>query len=270
MYKIMIKGAKYEALAFFIKSAGKIAVAYSGGVDSSFLLAVSKLELDGDAVGITIDSPALPRYELEDAIKTASLIGARHIIIESPEIEEEIRRNPVNRCYFCKKLEFGAVIKAAGNLGITMVIDGSNVDDKKDFRPGIDATRELKVRSPLLELGFTKDEIRDFSKQLKLPTWDKPAYACLFSRIPYGQKINMEDLAKIENSEKFFIDMGYRTIRVRCHGPVARIEVRETEIESLFKQPFRNEIISTLKKNGFKYITVDLEGYRMGSLNESV
>jgi uncharacterized protein len=266
----MINNEKYKSLLSYLKDLGKVAVAYSGGVDSSFLLAVSKIALGENAVGITIDSPALPRYELDDAKKTAALIGVRYIIIESPVIEEEVKKNPVNRCYFCKKLEFGSVIAEASKLGINTVIDGSNADDVKDFRPGMNAINELNVKSPLLELGITKAEVREFSKQLKLPTWNKPAYACLFSRIPYGQEIKPEDLMKVERSEKFFIDKGFKTVRVRCHDTIARIEIPKDELEALFREPLHNEIITTLKDIGFKYITIDIEGYRMGSMNEVI
>lgn len=264
----MINNDKYKNLLSYINDLGTVAVAYSGGVDSSFLLAVSKIAVGDNAVGITIDSPALPRYELEDSKRTAGLIGAKQIIVESPEIEDEVKKNPVNRCYFCKKIEFGSVIDEALRLGIKNVIEGSNADDIKDFRPGMKATRELDIASPLLELGITKNEVREFSKQLNLPTWDKPAYACLFSRIPYGHEIKSGDLVKIEKSEKFFIDNGFRNVRVRCHDSIARIEVLKEELAALVTLPFREEIISTLKSFGFDFVTIDLEGYRMGSMNE--
>lgn len=264
----MIENDKYRELVSYIENLGSVAVAFSGGVDSSFLLAVSNIALGDKSAGITINSPALPAYELEDSKRIAAYIGARHIIIESPEIEKEVKKNPVNRCYFCKKIEFGSVIEEALRLGLRNVIDGSNADDLKDFRPGMKATRELKVFSPLLELGITKSEVREFSKELGLPTWDKPAYACLFSRIPYGQEIRSEDLVKVEKSERFFIGKGFRTVRVRCHGNVARIEIVKEEVEKLFEEPLRTEITKNLKEIGFKYITVDIEGYRTGSMNE--
>ncbi len=264
----MIDNEKYKSLQYHLRNSGKIAVAYSGGVDSSFLLAASKIAVGEHAVGITINSPAMPAYELEDAKKTAALIGVRHIIIESPDIEAEVKKNTANRCYYCKKFEFGSVIAEASKLGIKTVVDGSNADDVKDYRPGMIATRELRIKSPLQELGITKAEVREFSKQLNLPTWNKPAYACLFSRIPYGQEIKMEDLLKIEKSEKFFIDKGFRTVRVRCHDTIARIEMLKNELEALFREPFHNEVITVLKSFGFKYITVDIEGYRTGSMNE--
>ena len=175
---------KYENLTGLIRKLGRVAVAFSGGVDSAFLLAAAREAIGDNAIGITIDSPALPRSELEDAVNLAALVGAKHIIIDSPEIEEEVKQNPVDRCYFCKKIEFGSILEEAERQGIKFVMDGSNVDDKGDYRPGMAAIKELKVLSPLLEVGFTKKEIREESKRLGLPTWDKPAYACLYSRIP--------------------------------------------------------------------------------------
>ena len=262
--------SKYESLAGFIRDLGRVAVAFSGGVDSSFLLAAARDALGDEAIGITIDSPALPRSELDDAVSIASQVGARHIIIDSPEIEEEVKRNPVDRCYFCKKIEFGSIMEEAERQGIKYVLDGSNVDDIGDYRPGMAAIKELKVLSPLLELGFTKREIREYSKKLGLPTWDKPAYACLYSRIPYGSEIKTEDLQKIEQSEKFLIKRGFRTSRVRCHDTIARIEVSREETAKLLEEPLRSEITEALKSYGFLYVTIDLEGYRMGSMNEAI
>jgi uncharacterized protein len=266
----MIQNPKFDHLMAQLKSLDRVAVAFSGGVDSSFLLAASKLALGDRAVGITIDSPALPRYELNDAISIARMIGAKHIIVKSDKIGEEIKRNPVNRCYLCKKSEFGSVQQVANDLGIKYVLDGSNVDDLKDYRPGMKAVYELRVLSPLLDAQMTKSDIREFSKKLKLPTWDKPAYACLFSRIPYGQEIRIEDLDKVEKAEKFFIDRGFRTIRVRCHGDLARIEVAAGDRNKLVTEPLASEIVQMLKSFGFKYVTLDIQGYRMGSLNEFI
>lgn len=266
----MIQNSKFDHLLDQLKNLDRVAVAFSGGVDSSFLLAASKLALGDKAVGITIDSLALPRYELNDAISIAQMIGVRHIIVKPDNIEEEVKRNPVDRCYFCKKTEFGSVKRVAKDLGIKYVLDGSNVDDLKDYRPGMKAVSELQVLSPLLDAQMTKSEIREFSKELNLPTWDKPAYACLFSRIPYGHEIRIEDLDKIEKAEKFFIDRGFRTIRVRCHGDLARIEVIATDKNKLVMEPLASEITQALKSYGFKYVTLDIQGYRMGSLNESI
>ena len=263
-----ITNVKYNQLEDYIKNLKGVAVAFSGGVDSTFLLAVAKEALGENAVGITIDSPALPRYELEDAINLAKHIGVKHVILHSDEIEEQVKSNPVNRCYFCKKIEFGSVKEEAARLGFNYILDGSNADDTNDFRPGMQASKELQVLSPLLELGINKEEIRQFSKALGLSTWDKPAYACLFSRIPYGTEIKREDLIKIEKSEKFLIDKGFRTVRVRCHGDLARVEVAVNERAKLIEEPLCTEISTTLKIFGFSYVTIDIQGYRMGSFNE--
>lgn len=262
--------SKYNELAAMLKRLGRVAVAFSGGVDSSFLLAAATRELGDNAVGITIDSPALPRSELEDAINIAALTGSRHIIIDSPDIEEAVRMNPADRCYHCKKTEFGQVIDRARELGAGYVLDGSNADDTSDYRPGMAAVQELKVISPLLELGFTKKEIRELSKQMGLFTWDKPAYACLYSRIPYGSEIKAEDLLKIELSEKFLVKNGFRVSRVRCHGDIARVEVEHALVPRITAEPLRGEVVKALKSYGFRYVTIDLEGYRMGSLNEAL
>jgi pyridinium-3,5-biscarboxylic acid mononucleotide sulfurtransferase len=259
---------KYESLTGYLRGLGRVVVAFSGGVDSSFLLAAAREALGDEAIGITIDSPALPRSELEDAVNLAAQVGARHIIIDSPDIEEEVKRNPVDRCYFCKKIEFGSILEEAHRQGIRYVLDGSNVDDTGDYRPGMAAIKELKVLSPLLELGFTKGEIREYSKRLGLRTWDKPAYACLYSRIPYGSEIKAEDLQRIELSEKFLIKRGFRSSRVRCHDTIARIEVSREETAKLLEEPLRRELTAALKSYGFMYVTIDLEGYRMGSMNE--
>ena len=266
----MIQNKKFDNLISKLKSLENIAVAFSGGVDSAFLLAAAKIAVGDNVVGITIDSPALPRYELEDARAIANQIGVKHVVVKSDEIEAEVKSNPVNRCYFCKKIEFGSIIEEARQLGIKYVLDGSNADDIKDYRPGMQATTELRVLSPLLEAQMTKNEIREFSKALNLPTWDKPAYACLFSRIPYGQEIKLEDLEKIEKSEKYFIDKGFRTIRVRCHTDLARIEVAANDRAKLMEEPLASDIAKTLKSFGFKYVTIDIQGYRMGSFNEFI
>jgi pyridinium-3,5-biscarboxylic acid mononucleotide sulfurtransferase len=265
-----IENKKFDSLISYLRKLEKVAIAFSGGVDSSFLLAASKIALGENVYAITIDSPALPRYELEDAIHIAETLQSKHIIIKSDSIEEEIKQNPVNRCYFCKKIEFGSIKEEAAKLGIMNVLDGSNADDLKDYRPGMQAKNEIKVLSPLLENGITKAEIREFSKSLKLPTWDKPAYACLYSRIPYGQEIKIEDLEKVEKSEKFFIDKGIRTVRVRCHNNLARIEVNSDDIGKLFQEPLKSEISKNLKSFGFDFITIDLLGYRLGSFNEII
>lgn len=265
-----IKNKKYTDLITFLKKLGKVAIAFSGGVDSTFLLATAKKALRNNVVAVTVDSPALPRYELEDAIKITKLLKVRHFIIKEENVEDLVKQNPVNRCYFCKKAEFGSVKTKAAELNIENVLDGSNADDLHDFRPGMKASQETGVLSPLLKIGITKNEIRSFSKSLGLPTWDKSAYACLYSRIPYGQEIKKEDLEKIEKSEKFLIDNGFKNVRVRCHGNLARIEVIPSDSMKLFDEPLRSEIALNLKSFGFNFITVDLLGYRTGSFNEQI
>lgn len=265
-----IENLKFDKLITYLINLKKVAVAFSGGVDSSFLLAACKIALDENVIAIIIDSPALPRYEMEDAQKIIELVNVKLLVLKSSDINEEIKHNPIDRCYFCKKTEFGSIKQEALKLGFEYVLDGTNADDLKDYRPGMKAKDEVKVLSPLLENGITKAEIREFSKILGLPTWDKPAYACLYSRIPYGQEIKLEDLRKIELAENFFIDKGIKTIRVRCHNDLARIETDTENMDKLFREPLKSEIIYNLKSFGFSYITVDLLGYRMGSFNEKI
>lgn len=264
------KNTKYNDLLASIKKLGKAAIAFSGGVDSTFLLAAAKKAIGDNVVAITVESPALPRYELQDTIKIAKLLKVRHFIIKVKNVEANIKHNPFNRCYLCKKTEFGSVKAKAVELGIKHVLDGTNADDMRDFRPGMKATQEMGVLSPLLKIGITKDDIRSFSKSLGLPTWNKPAYACLYSRIPYGQEIKIEDLEKIEKSEKYLIDKGFKNVRVRCHGNLARIETDPSEFKKIFTDPLRSEVASRLKSYGFDFITVDLIGYRTGSFNEQL
>jgi pyridinium-3,5-biscarboxylic acid mononucleotide sulfurtransferase len=263
-----IHNPKYDSLLSYLRGLEKAVVAFSGGVDSSFLLAASREALHDQVIAITIDSPALARYELTDAESIANQLGVELIVLRSEEIEDEIRMNPENRCYFCKKVEYGTIKEEAERRGIHYVLDGSNVDDLKDVRPGMKARDELNVLSPLLVNGITKQEIRDFSKVLGLHTWNKQAAACLFSRIPYGTEIKLEDLDKIEKAEKFFLDKGFNTIRVRCHNnDLARIEVSKEDRARLLQEPLASEIATTLKAIGFKFITIDLMGYKMGGFN---
>jgi|YNPNPStandDraft_1061719.scaffolds.fasta_scaffold00025_18 uncharacterized protein len=261
---------KFKELLTYIRQYPSVAVAYSGGVDSTFLLAASKEAIGSDNVtAITIDAPSLPRYELEEARNIAHNLGVKHIILVNNEIEDNVRFNPVDRCYHCKKVEFGAILEEARKLGIPVVFDGSNADDKNDYRPGQKAIQELKVVSPLLMLNLSKAEIREYSKLLNLPTWDKPAYACLYSRFPYNTEIKREDLIKVEKAERFLIEKGFRTIRVRCHNDLARIEIEPDQIHKIISPPLAEEIHRTLVSFGFKYVTVDILGYRMGSFNKA-
>ncbi len=262
---------KYQQLLNYFRNLESVAIAFSGGVDSTFLLAAAKEALDSKTIGITIDSPSFSRKELDDSIRLSAQIGAKHVILTDHKIEEEIRFNPENRCYFCKKMEFGNIINEANRLGFKWVIDGSNADDLNDYRPGQKAIKELQVKSPLMELGFTKEEIRTLSKKMGLETWDKPAAACLYSRIPYGSEIKPDDLRKVEQSEDYLQSIGFRQVRVRCHDKLARIEVSKSDMNRLFDESIRLEVYKQLKTYGFDYITVDILGYRMGgSYNELI
>ena len=266
----MIDDPKYQKLASSLRDLGNAAVAFSGGVDSTFLLAAAKEALEENVIGITVDSPALPRRELKDAVFFAEFMGVRHLVLRTDEIEEDVRKNPELRCYFCKKVEFGKIIDEAKRLGYNHVLDGSNADDHKDYRPGMRASRELDVISPLQEIGITKEEVRRFARDMGLSVWDKPAYACLYSRFPYGTEIRKEDLEKVEKAEEFLSDKGFHNVRVRFHGVLARIEVDSTERERLVQSPLDSEIMNTFRSLGFTFVSVDIRGYRMGSLNEGI
>jgi uncharacterized protein len=251
-------------------AAGGVAVAFSGGVDSSFLCYAAHEVLGPRAIAITIVSPMLPQSELSCAGEVAAQIGIEHILVQEDEIDDEVAENPVNRCYFCKKLEFGAVVRAAKEHGIHTIFDGSNLDDQGDYRPGLTALAELGIVSPLREARLQKNEIRELSRRYQLAVWDKPAYACLASRIPYGEKIDTEKLARIEHSEDALRSLGFRQFRVRSHGDIARIEVSPEERPRFFDEALLDRISQTLKSFGFLYVAFELEGYRMGSLNRLI
>jgi uncharacterized protein len=261
---------KYRRLLDLIARRGAAAVAFSGGVDSSFLCHAAVAALGDRAVAFTIVSPMLPKSELAGAQSVARQIGIEHIFIEETEIDEEVAANPRERCYFCKKLEFGAIVEAAGERGIVAVLDGSNVDDEGDYRPGLQALTELGIQSPLREAGLGKAEIRELSRRFSLPTWDKPAFACLASRIPYGERIDREKLARIEKAEELLKAAGFRQFRVRSHGDLARIEVAPEERRRFFDEALLDALSRSLKGCGFLYVALELEGYAMGSMNRPI
>ncbi len=250
---------------------GSLAVAFSGGVDSAFLLKVAHDVLGNRVMAVTACSPALPGRELREAEAFARELGVGHIAIQTNEFSlSGYVNNPVDRCYFCKREIFTQISAVAVQQGLRFVADGSNVDDRGDYRPGMRALRELGIVCPLGEAGLGKQEIRMSSKEMGLPTWDKPARACLSSRIPYGQKITPEKIASVEKAETFLLGLGFRQVRVRYHGNIARIEVSEEEMSRFFDSSLMNKIVDMLKKYGFSYVTLDLQGYRTGSLNEVI
>ena len=248
---------------------GSLAIAFSGGVDSTFLLGVAHLVLGNNALAITATSSTYPERELKEAIAYAKSIGAEHIIIRSEELDiQGFAENPQNRCYHCKRELFSKVVQIAHERSIAYVADGSNADDTNDFRPGMIAMRELGAVSPLMDAGLTKQEIRDYSKAMGLPTWDKPSFACLSSRIPYGERITVEKLAMIDSAETALLNMGFRQVRVRHHGNIARIEVGMEERQKFFAPGTMDGIDKALRVIGYAYVTLDLRGYRTGSMNE--
>ena len=261
---------KYEKLKKIITGYGKATVAFSGGVDSSFLSKVCYDILNENAMAITVVSPLLPKSELRDAADVAEFIGIKHVIIEDNGIDEKVAENPVDRCFHCKKIEFGTIKNKSMEYGIETVLDGSNYDDLSDYRPGLKALQELNISSPLREAGLTKDEIRELSKSMNLKTWSKPSYACLASRVPYGEIINIGKLSRIEKSEDFLRSKGFRQYRVRSHEDIARIEIAPDERDKIFNTLLMDEISKEIKSYGFTYVCLELEGYKTGSLNSKI
>ena len=259
---------KYDILKKTIEDYGKVGIAFSGGVDSTFLLKVAHDILGDNAVAFTAAQRSVPAFELKEAEDFCKAEGIRQIVCEINELETpEFAKNPADRCYYCKRNVLSRIYDVAGELGITKIAEGSNVDDLGDFRPGRKAVKEYGALSPLLDAGLTKDEIRTLSKQLKLPTWDKPAYACLASRIVRGEIITEEKLRMIEKAEGFLIENGFRQMRVRVHGDLARIEVLPENIEKIAQADFRKLLTEKFREFGFRYVSLDLEGYKLGSMN---
>lgn len=263
---------KLNRLKKRLSELGSMVIAFSGGVDSSFLLKVAHDTLPRKSVmAVTAVSDTYTRSELKQAKRFAEALGVEHKIIFTDELEDDnFARNPVDRCYYCKKVLFTKLKALAEERRLKFVVDASNHDDKKDYRPGSIAKEEKGVISPLQEAGMTKEEIRRFSRKLGLDTWDLPAMACLSSRIPYGERIQKSTLQKIEDSESFIKRSGIKQVRVRYHRDIARIEVEKNDIKRFLKPKFCDKIIKKLKSLGFRYIVLDLEGYRTGSLNKDL
>lgn len=262
--------AKYIRLQAILREMRSVAIGYSGGVDSTLLLKVAVDVLGENAVAMIGRSETYPTREFEEAVKIAEGIGARYIVVKTEETDVlKFQENPVNRCYFCKTELFGKLDAIAAREGLKWIADGTITDDVGDFRPGMKAKSEKNVRSPLLEAGLSKAEVREISHHLGLPTWDKPAFACLSSRFPYGMSITKENLTKVDNAETFLRDHGFRFFRVRFHDErTARIEVGTEEIHRLLDDGLREKLVAHLKQLGFTYATLDLQGYRTGSMNE--
>lgn len=268
---VSVKEEKYADLKSCLKELGSVAVAFSGGVDSTFLLKTAHDVLGEQAVAVTASSRSFPKREMDEARAFCEAEGIRQIVFESEELDiEGFRRNPENRCYLCKHALFEKVLGIAGANGLAYVAEGSNMDDNGDYRPGLRAIEELSVRSPLREAGLYKSEIRELSRSLHLPTWDKPSFACLASRFPYGEEITGEKLSMVDRAEEFLLSMGFRQVRVRIHGNLARIEVDPEELGRLAEREMRRDVAAKLKEIGFLYVTVDLVGYRTGSMNEAL
>lgn len=264
--------AKYETLKNILLDMKQVLIAFSGGTDSSFLLKTAKDVLGDKVLAVTALSATMPGHEKKDAQDFAKMFEVDHVFIKSSELEHpDFIKNPENKCYICKKIRFGRLVDMAKKQGIKWVADGENIDDTKDYRPGTLAAKELGIISPLKQAGLTKADIRFLSKQMNLPTWNKPAYACLASRIPYHEKITPEKLEQIDKAETFIrnLDLSWQT-RVRHEGNTARIEVETQDIHKFAQEHIRTAIVDYFKSLGFKFTALDLEGYSTGSLNRGI
>ena len=260
---------KLDRLKALLSKMPSVLIAFSGGVDSSFLCSVACGALGKNATAVTAVSPTYTDNETKEAKLLAKLIGIRHKLIRTGEFQDErFVSNPPERCYYCKKALFASLRKLADNMGIAEVLDASNIDDNRDFRPGSRAKKEFSVRSPLQDVRMSKAEIRKYSRQMGLSTWNRPSAACLASRLSYGERITAKKMKMIEKAEEYLKKLGFITVRVRLHGGIARIELGSSEIKRIFKGDIMVNVRRKLKDLGFNYITLDLEGFRSGSMNE--
>ena len=262
---------KYNALKSMMSGFGSVAVAFSGGVDSTFLLYAAKETLGDRVIAVTAQSCSFPKRELNEAKAFCEERQIRHFICESEELDiEGFSHNPKNRCYLCKHELFEKIQKIAEQEKISAIVEGSNLDDNGDYRPGLQAVAELGIKSPLRQIGFTKNDIRTLSRYLELPTWDKQSFACLSSRFVYGETISKEKLGMVDRAEQLLLDLGFHQVRVRIHDTMARIEVLPEEFVKLIAEDTRAKIITSFREYGFTYISMDLIGYRTGSMNEVI
>jgi len=265
------KSSKLARLERILSRCGSALVAFSGGVDSTFLLSVARDVLGKNLFAVTAASPVVQPEEVAGAKRFAKKLGVAHEVIRTNEVmEERFCSNPPERCYYCKETLFSNLTALAKRRGLACVLEASNADDTGDYRPGLRAVKELGVKSPLIEANLTKAEIRALSRERGLPTWNKPALACLASRFPYGERITVEKLDRVHKGEKYLLSLGFRSCRLRSYGTLARIEVPGDEIDRFLESGLRRRIAARLKRLGYQYVTVDLEGYRSGSMNETL
>ena len=263
--------ADYQALVAHLRGYSRAAVAFSGGVDSSLLLAAAKDALGGEVLALIGDSPTLPRRELREAQALCDSLKVRYQLVPTDEMADpHYRANSAKRCYYCKNYLYQAFLRVAREHDFSTVIEGSNHDDLGDYRPGMDALREMGIRSPFVELNIGKEQIRQMARERGLPAWDKPAAACLASRIPYGEPIDVEKLARIERAEDLLHDLGFRQVRARDHGGLVRIEAAPEDLPNLLDPARREAVVAAMKNTGYLYVSLDLQGYRRGAMNEAL
>jgi len=261
---------KYKNLITSLQAHETAAIAFSGGVDSTFLCKAALQALENRTLAITIVSPLLPQREIDESVALARELGIEHLVIREEDIDEAVATNPPDRCYQCKRRYFSRILKTARDRGIDVVLDGSNLDDLQDYRPGLRALEELRIQSPLRDAQLTKEDIRLLSQKLGLPTWNKSAFACLATRIPYGQRIDRRTLGKIEQAEELLRAQGFHQYRLRVHGDIARLEVAPEERHLFFNETTLNSLSRAIKALGFLYVAFELEGYISGSMNRTL